>query len=660
MPLRSWSKRALIPSSALRAALVCGLLVAGAFPAAVSAAATTYHVDCSAGNDSASGTATSTAWRSLSRANNASLYPGDRLLLKRGCTWTGPLKARWQGTSSSPVTISAYGSGELPKIQNGHENVMITGAHLVIENIWTRSDVPSRDSGCENQPAGWRVGFRLMSGSNNTTIRYSRADEQYIGVLLESGSYSNRILNNTLRNNNMKDPDPNSDAGAVGISLMGNDNEVAFNDISGSDACSRQWGRDGAAVEVYGGSRNRIHHNKASQNHNFTELGKTPSADNTYAYNRVTSSLTTANFLVTRGASNSYGPVYRTKLYNNTVHLSGSQSYAIQCYGGCGTGILTMKGNIVVAQDRVGYADNAFEESNNVYWRPGGSPKVYFPISSSSKKMDPKFVNIGSGDLHLQSSSPAINAGSTAAVLLGYTADLDNTSVPQGGAPDMGAYEYRTPAAPVITTAQDAFSRSVSNGWGSISTGGTYRLAGDSVDFDVNGSSGTIALAAGATRAASLPSTLIRDASASVRLRTDRLASGSGAFGYIAVRQSTDGRTEYRLKVRLSPSRTVHLQAIRVVNGIESSIGSEVATGLTHSAGAYIRVRFNVTGSNATSLKGRAWPDGQVEPTTWNVQVADSTLGLQVAGSVGLRAYQSGSAQSSMLVTFDDLSVGNP
>ncbi|MEJ7696271.1 MAG: right-handed parallel beta-helix repeat-containing protein [Candidatus Limnocylindrales bacterium] len=506
------------------------MLLGALMPGAASAAGTTYQVDCSAGNDSASGTSTSTAWRTLSRANNANLVPGDRLLLKRGCTWTGPLNARWSGTSSAPITIGAYGSGELPKIQNGHENVKVTGDWMVIENIWTRSDVPSRDGGCENQPQGWRAGFRLMSGANNNTVRYSRADEQYIGILLEGGSSQNKILNNTLRNNNMKDTDPSSDAGAVGISLMGNDNEVAYNDISGSDACSRQWGRDGAAVEVFGGSRNRIHHNTASQNHNFTELGKVPSADNTYSYNRVTSSLTTANFLVTRGSSNGYGPVYRTKLYNNTVHLSGSQSYAIQCYGGCGTDILTMKGNIVVAQDRVGYADRAFDESNNLYWRPGGSPKVYFPISSSSMKVDPRFVNIGSGDLHLQSASPAIDKGSTAVLSL-FNRDLDGNSVPQGGAPDIGAYERTTTTAVTSATTTyvtDSFGRNVSGGWGTAPTGGSYRYAGTTADFGVNGYEATVRVAPGRTQSASLGTVLAADVNALVRFRTDRLASGSG------------------------------------------------------------------------------------------------------------------------------------
>jgi len=59
----------------------------------------------------------------------------------------------------------------------------------------------------------------------------------------------------------MANPDLTSDAGAIGIALLGDDNEVAYNTISGSNMCSPFYGRDGTAVEVYGGQRNRIHHN---------------------------------------------------------------------------------------------------------------------------------------------------------------------------------------------------------------------------------------------------------------------------------------------------------------------------------------------------------------------------------------------------------------
>ena len=51
---------------------------------------------------------------------------------------------------------------------------------------------------------------------------------------------------------------------------------------------------------------------------------------------------------------------------------------------------------------------------------------------------DPKFVDPVAGDYHLQSSSPAINAGDPAAVV---DHDLDNTPRPRGGRVDIGAYE---------------------------------------------------------------------------------------------------------------------------------------------------------------------------------------------------------------------------
>jgi uncharacterized repeat protein (TIGR01451 family) len=439
--------RALDTQSSLAVAPLLALLLLGLLPSAVSAAAVTRYVDCVAGNDANTGLLTSAAWKSLSKVNSASLAPGDKLLLKRGCSWTGPLNAKWIGTALLPITIGAYGAGELPKIQNAKDNVVISGDYQIVENLHTRANPVGYDAGCENWPMGWRVGFRLYASADHNIIRSSLATELYFGVLVGAGSHHNKILSNVFRDIKYKDTDPNSDAGTVAVAIHGDDNEVAYNDISGADSCSYFFsGRDGAAVDIYGGQRNTVHHNRARENNAFAELGNSRAADNTYAYNYVTSSLKIANFLVTRGASNVHGPVYRTKAYNNTAYLWGAESFGLQCYGGCSPSILSLRNNVLWVQDRIGYADAAFDEGNNIYWNTSGAPKLWFPISSSSRKIDPKFVNRGALDLHLTSTSPAIDKATTAAFNLGYKTDLDSIPVPQGAAPDIGTYEFGSPS----------------------------------------------------------------------------------------------------------------------------------------------------------------------------------------------------------------------
>lgn len=60
----------LLPGPVLISLLAMGLSPANAY------AAVTYYVDC-AGNDGNSGTSPTSAWRSVGRANQASLSPGS-------------------------------------------------------------------------------------------------------------------------------------------------------------------------------------------------------------------------------------------------------------------------------------------------------------------------------------------------------------------------------------------------------------------------------------------------------------------------------------------------------------------------------------------------------------------------------------------------------
>ncbi len=100
-----------------------GLVFAGAvlfLPSVASAA--TYYVDATGGNDSNNGTASTTAWQTLTKVNGSTFAPGDFILFKRGVTFMGNLVVGQSGTSGKPSTIGAYGSGGRPLLNAAGNN----------------------------------------------------------------------------------------------------------------------------------------------------------------------------------------------------------------------------------------------------------------------------------------------------------------------------------------------------------------------------------------------------------------------------------------------------------------------------------------------------------------------------------------------------------
>src|SRR6266850_6955024 len=74
------------------------------------AAAATYYVS-SAGNDAASGTSSTAAWRSVAKVNATALAPGDTILFAGGSTFAGLLQPQGSGSSASPIGFGSYGAG---------------------------------------------------------------------------------------------------------------------------------------------------------------------------------------------------------------------------------------------------------------------------------------------------------------------------------------------------------------------------------------------------------------------------------------------------------------------------------------------------------------------------------------------------------------------
>jgi F5/8 type C domain len=417
-----------------------------------------YYVDCDAGNDANAGTSPSSAWRSINKANAAALTAGQSLLFKRGCSFTGPLRANWKGTSSSPVFLGAYGTGNAPMIRNGSPAVVsIGGEYQTFDNLEVSADQPGpykNAQKCKTTPTGWRVGFEFSGNAQFNTVQQSKASGLTAGIRFGGGS-RNRAIANTLTNNNVISTNTppseafDDDSGAWGILLNADNNEVAYNSFGGNSNCSEDYGIEGASVEVYQASGNYIHHNRSINDSTFTELGGSPdrySRNNVFAYNLYAPVTTGGELLVLRGLGSKWGANPGTKFYNNTAYMV---SVGISCSDGCDASILSARNNIIVSRGDTGkgalWADKQFDEGNNIYWRIGGNPSARIEggsIAASSKIADPKFANATNYDFRLSAGSPAINAGSESiAQSLKITTDIDGKALPASGV-DIGASEF--------------------------------------------------------------------------------------------------------------------------------------------------------------------------------------------------------------------------
>ncbi len=173
------------------------------------------------------------------------------------------------------------------------------------------------------------------------------------------------------------------------------------------------------------------------------------------------------NCIIKRNSANSGGGTYFCKLSNcalvgNTVSGSGGgaargslnnctiSSNSAAMYGGGFDGSTDgTLNNCIVYFNNAPTNANYFRGSFNAYGSINYCCTVPFSTNGPGNiTNDPVFVNAPAGDLHLQSSSPCINAGSNA--LITGSADLDGHPRIVGGTVDMGAYEFQSPDSVVF------------------------------------------------------------------------------------------------------------------------------------------------------------------------------------------------------------------
>lgn len=424
--------------------------------AAPMAHAATYYVDAQHGNDRNSGLSSASAWRTLDKVAQESgnrklrkngFAAGDQILFRRGQTFQSssyPI-IRVAGTANSPVVLDAWGEGEMPKFDNTAPNIYdlvmkVDGQYALLRNLaFVKSNaVNVTEFGAYMAGTGHRITSCDFSGVG-------------IGIKLEGNGH--RVDHSTIHDLTMVVADtthPDNDYGAIGV-LVSKAASITVdnNRFERLRAASPDYGVDGSALEIFNAASGvRFFNNVVQEVAALTEIGGSVStdvaSDIVYHHNLVINANSVGYFHNHSGGS-TFGLVVRNVRFEHNTFSKTSDDYRSWLLGfGAppGANEFFLRNNIIEHRNSNGlfYNSGQLVHQSNLYWLTNASfGDPGFSFSATEFSANPMLRNPAAGDYRLGTGSMAIDRGQP----LGYTVDLDGLPMPNGTAPDLGAYEYR-------------------------------------------------------------------------------------------------------------------------------------------------------------------------------------------------------------------------
>ncbi|WP_374301818.1 DUF4082 domain-containing protein [Paracoccus sp. (in: a-proteobacteria)] len=396
---------------------------------------TTYYVSTT-GSDGSNGSAGS-PWRTISHAMNASLKPGDEVVVKPG-TYTEQVSIIRSGTEGNNVTLRSEVPGEaLIRAPAGAWNaVSINANHVTVDGF----DIANGDG----------------DGIEANNVHHIEILNNTVHDNGESGIQTNwaefiRIEGNVTHGNA-------ASGWFSGISLYQTRNitgdtdtpgfrTIVRNNVSYDNVTERGAHTDGNGIIIDDfNSTQTSGHPKynfptlVENNLVYSNGGKGIAvhwSDNVTVRNNTSwhNNLDNQNPGTWRGElsnQDSNGTVWVNNIAVADPTANGNNT-AIGFYG---------NNSNVTWQDNLSYSGKAGDPS----LRLDGGNAAPTAANGNLLGVDPRFVNAAGGDFHLQNGSPALNAGTGS---FGVAAsDLDD-GVRVVGTIDMGAYEMGGAAAPV-------------------------------------------------------------------------------------------------------------------------------------------------------------------------------------------------------------------
>lgn len=436
----------------------------------------TYYVS-NTGDDDNTGLSTDQAWQTMTKVSSVSFSPGDSVLFKRGDTFTDfPIYMAADGSAGSPITISAYGTGNNP-IFDASDNGYGTAAFIDKDNI-TLSDLTLING---SSTAVYGSGLYITTATNTTVSNLVVKDNLNVGIggiVVDNLKISNCSIHdndrqgiylayptNSLveRNEVYHNSLQKDDAFGIDIIVPTGPNVVRYNTVHDQEIITNP------ALYVCGGSK--CGNGGIRFDGDGTGSNNTSMPGNEAYRNVIYDEDQGIQFVNFSGAWAYNNTIYNTRMYgaimmaqpgygvstgniftNNIVQASTSQTI-----------IASLNNPTSTVNYNLYYPiDSQFIWTDDVNWTPAGLSKTNFATWKTNSGYDansinntPGFINISKLDLDLLSTSNAINAGTTS------TSTVDIVGHAINGLWDIGAFEYRPSNSNFILKGNAVFNGNV-------------------------------------------------------------------------------------------------------------------------------------------------------------------------------------------------------
>jgi len=427
--------------------------------------ATNYYVDASSTATTANGTL-AFPWKTIAQVNSGTtlLNPGDSVLFKRGQSFSGRLTISRSGSATAPIVYSNYGTGNLPEFNNAITDIInITNKqYVVIDGI----KIIDNSISTTDHTVQAKISYAInLENSPNCSIKNCDISLVGVGIAVLAGSDNTTITGNYMHNmrmvrNTPTSVNPDDDYGANPMVIGSSNNNISNNRFEECWALSYDYGYDGGAVELFGGTmnNNKIMNNTAINCNGFMEIGSSSNGtaqNNIVAYNKI---INCGIIGVYQNGSTFSVTVNNLQYYNNTVVETikqYSQPGVMFWMAGTGSaGMVVVKNNIFWLSSGTNFASSKFNSgqmvhSNNIFRMATGSLGITLNSSELLSTSASLFTSVAGApadwNLALTSTSAAINFGTP----VGLAKDFVGNAI--SGNPDAGMLEYTTGSDATVT-----------------------------------------------------------------------------------------------------------------------------------------------------------------------------------------------------------------